>query len=193
MLSIIIPTRESERMLVRTLAVLVAGAAAGMVREVIVTDPGSADATAEIADVAGCQILVSAAPLGARLRAAARGARAPWLMFLRPGTVLDATWVDDTTRFIDEDNRRDPAQSRAAVFRPAPGASSSRPLLIEALGLMRAALGARPRPEHGLVIAKHHYERIGGHREDAAEPEYDLMRRLGRRVVMLRSGAITTG
>jgi hypothetical protein len=60
--------------------------------------------------------------------------------------------------------------------------------MIEALALMRAALGARPRPEHGLVIAKHHYERIGGHR-DTSETEADLMRRLGRRIVMLRSAA----
>ena len=192
MLSIIIPTRESERSLVRTLAVLVAGAAAGVVREVIVTDPRSLDATAEIADVAGCRILVSDAPLAARLREAAMSARAPWLMFLRPGTVLDTTWVDETGRFIDEEERRDPDHARAAVFRPAPHASSARPLMIEALALMRLALGARPRPEQGLIIAKHHYERIGGHRDEAAEPESDLMRRLGRRIVMLRSGATAT-
>ena len=94
MLSIIIPTRESERTLVRTLAVLVAGAAAGVVREVIVTDPRSTDATADIADIAGCQIIVSGAPLGARLRDAANGARARWLMFMRPGTVLVDVAVD---------------------------------------------------------------------------------------------------
>jgi glycosyltransferase involved in cell wall biosynthesis len=192
MLSVIIPTRESERTLVRTLAMLVAGAAAGMVREVIVTDQRSADATAEIADVAGCQILVSDAPLAARLREAVASARAPWLMFLRPGTVLDTTWVDETGRFIDEDQRRDPDHSCAAVFRPAPAASSARPLMLEALWLMRLALGARPRPEQGLIIAKHHYERIGGHCDDTPEPEADLMRRLGRRIVMLRSGATAT-
>jgi hypothetical protein len=62
--------------------------------------------------------------------------------------------------------------------------------LIEAFSLMRAALGARPRPDQGLVIAKEHYERIGGHRDDAPDPETDLMRRLGRRIVMLRSAAM---
>jgi glycosyltransferase involved in cell wall biosynthesis len=190
MLSIIIPTRESERALVRTLAVLVAGAAAGAVREVIVADADSADATAEVADVAGCRIVVSQAPLAARLRDAARLARASWLMFLQPGTVLDATWIDETARFVDDDERRAPTHSRAAVFRPAPAAPSSRPLLIEALVLLRAALGARPRPEQGLVIAKRFYEQIGGHRGNVADPEADLIRRLGRRVVMLRSAAV---
>ncbi|KAB2881843.1 MAG: glycosyl transferase, partial [Pseudorhodoplanes sp.] len=35
MISVIIPTHESERLLVRTLACLVPGATAGLVREVI--------------------------------------------------------------------------------------------------------------------------------------------------------------
>jgi hypothetical protein len=186
MLSVIIPTRESEGSLVRTLAVLVAGAAAGAVREVIVADAESRDGTAQVADIAGCRIVVSPVPLAARLREAATLARAPWLMFLRPGTVLDATWVDETALFIDHE----PIRARAAVFRPGAPASSSRPLLIEAFSLMRAALGARPRPEQGLVIAKELYERIGGHRDDAPDPETDLMRRLGRRIVMLRSAAM---
>src|SRR5262245_20188515 len=140
MLSVVIPTRESERALVRTLAPLVPGAAAGVVREVIVADAGSHDATAEVADIAGCRILVSGEPVGTRLRAAAAAARAPWLMFLRPGVILDATWTDDTARFIDESEHGSLAHARAAVFRRAPAASSARPLLIEALSLLRAAL-----------------------------------------------------
>src|SRR5215510_15750397 len=106
MLSVVIATHESERDLVRTLAILVAGAAAGVVREVIVADAGSRDATAEVADYAGCRLLVTEGSAGARLRAAAATARAPWLMFLQPGTVLDATWIDDTLRFLEGDGSR---------------------------------------------------------------------------------------
>ena len=58
MLSAIIATHESERALVPTLAALVPGAMAGLVREVIVADGGSRDATAEVADVAGCRFMV---------------------------------------------------------------------------------------------------------------------------------------
>jgi hypothetical protein len=188
MLSIIIATHESERALVRTLAVLVPGAAAGVVREVIVADGGSRDTTAEVADYAGCQVLVSHEPLGRRLKAAAASARAAWLLFLRPGTRLDATWIDDTMGFIAGDDSR--ASSRAAVFRPVRGAAAGRPVLFEALSLLRTALGARPHPQQGLLIAKHLYDGIGGHREHA-QPETELLRRLGRRrIVMLRSGAM---
>src|SRR5262249_57556717 len=102
MLSVVIATHDSERALLRTLAALVAGAAAGIVREVIVADAGSRDATAAIADGAGCRVLASTQRRGPRLKAAAEAARAPWLLFLRPGVVLDATWVDETRRFIEE-------------------------------------------------------------------------------------------
>jgi glycosyltransferase involved in cell wall biosynthesis len=193
MLSVVIPTHESERALVRTLAALVQGAAAGAVREVIVADDGSQDATAEVADIAGCRLLVSSARLGARLHEAAASARAPWLMFLRPGVILDASWVDDTARFIEDNERRDLEHRRAAVFRRAPATSAARPLLVEALSLLCAAVGARPRPDQGLVVAKTHYERVGGHRDDTDDPEADLLARLGRRrIAMLRSGALSS-
>ena len=71
MLSAIIATHESERALVPTLAALVPGATAGLLGEVIVADAGSRDATAEVADIAGCRFMVSSEPLGARLKAAA--------------------------------------------------------------------------------------------------------------------------
>jgi hypothetical protein len=192
-LSVIIATSESERPLMRTLAVLVAGAAAGAVREVIVADAGSHDATGEVADLAGCRLLVSGAPLGARLKAAAAAARASWLLFLQPGTLLDATWIDEAMAFMAGDDHRPAGGSRAAVFRAVSGAAAPRPLLLEALSLLRVALGGRPRPQQGLLIAKHLYDRVGGHREDA-NAESELLRRLGRRrIVMLRSGAVLDG
>src|SRR5215471_4704025 len=70
--SIILATRDSERALVPTLAALVPGATAGIVREVIVSDGGSRDRTEDVAEIAGCNFLVSTEPLGARLAAAAR-------------------------------------------------------------------------------------------------------------------------
>jgi hypothetical protein len=188
MLSVIIATSESERPLVRTLAVLVPGAAAGLVREVIVADGGSADGTAEVADVAGCRLMVSDDRPGRRLKEAAAGARAPWLLFLKPGTVLDATWIDDVMRFLHDE--RDGHARRAAVFRPLASAASTHGMLIEALLLLRAALGFRPSGAQGLLIAKRHYEDVGGHR-DHRDPDADLLRRLGRRaIVTLRSGAL---
>ena len=187
MLSVVIATHDSERALLPTLAALVAGAAAGVVREVIIADGGSRDATCEIADGAGCHVLTSTQPRGARLKAAADAARGPWLLFLAAGTVPSVTWVDETRRFIEEAELRGFASSCAAAFRPdwAPFQSP----LVEAWALLRTAFGARPKAGQGLLIAKTFYEALAGHREVEA-PESDLLRRIGRRhILLLKCGA----
>jgi glycosyltransferase involved in cell wall biosynthesis len=190
MLSVVIATQDSERALLPTLAALVAGAVNGVVREVIVADAGSQDASAAIAEGAGCRVLISDAPRGARLKAAAAVAHSPWFLFLQPGTVPDATWIDEVRRFVEEAELRGCAASYAAVFRA--GSATFRPTLIEAIALLRAALGARPNPSQGLLIARTLYDKCGGHRE-LDEPERDLIRRLGRRrLVLLRAGAMVT-
>ena len=189
MLSVIIATQDSERVLVPTLATLVSGAAAGIIREVIVADAGSRDATAQIADIAGCELKVSNGTLAQRLREAAATARGTWLMFLKPGTVLDANWVDETTRFIEHVERQGKVDSRVAVFRMAPSMGIDHSAVVEALAILRAAV-SRPRAEQGLIIFKRLYDRLGGHHDAAADPERDLIIRLGRRrIVRLRNAA----
>jgi hypothetical protein len=188
MLSAIISTHESERALVPTLAALVPGATAGLLGEVIVADAGSRDATAEVADIAGCRFMTSSALLGARLKAAAVSTRTPWLMFLRAGCVPEPGWVGATERFIEATGRLDDA-GRAAVFRPPGVADLLRPGLAEMLELVRVAFGGGARPEQGLVIARQHYDRIGGH-PDGDGAEAAILRRIGRRrLAMLAAGA----
>jgi glycosyltransferase involved in cell wall biosynthesis len=184
----VIATQDSERTLLPTLVALVPGALAGLVREVIVADADSRDATAEIADGAGCRVLASNGTRGARLKAGADAARAPWLLFLQPGVVPDATWIDETKRFVEESELRGQADACAAVFRRA--SATYRPVLVEALDLLWAALGARPKASQGLLIAKILYDSIGGHRE-LEEPERELIARLGhRRIVLLRTNTL---
>jgi glycosyltransferase involved in cell wall biosynthesis len=191
MLSVVVATENAERILVPTLAALVPGATAGIVREVIVADAGSSDATAMIADAAGCRIDVMPGPLGQRLRQAAASARGPWLLFLPAGAVPDWTWTEETRRFIEHAELSGRTDARAAAFRRTGQAGTA---LAEGLGLIAAALGAQPRPQQGLLISKTFYERLGGHRGEDAEPERRFLRRLGRRrIVMLRSCTMMAG
>jgi hypothetical protein len=189
MLSVIIPTLDCERSLVPTLATLVPGAAVGTVRDVIVADGGSRDATLEVADIAGCEIMTSHAPLAVRLREATAKARASWVMFLRPGVVLDASWIDEVDRFVQQAEAHGVIDAPAAAFRAVAAQGFARPLLAEAWSSLRLALGGRIAPEQGLIIPKVLYERLGRHR-DVQDPEADLLARLGRRrIVLLRSRA----
>ena len=187
MLSAIIATSESEDTLVPTLAALVPGVTAGLLGEVIVADAGSRDATAEVAEIAGCGFLASQEPLGLRLKAAAAATRAPWLMFLRAGCVPEVGWVSAAERFIEASGGLD--YSRAAVFRPPGVADLLRPGLAELFELVRVTLGGGAKPEQGLLIARQHYNRIGGH-PAGADAEAAMLRRIGRRRIdMLPIGA----
>ena len=188
MLSVIIATHESERILVPTLAALIPGATAGLLGEVVVADAGSHDATAEVADVAGCRFMVSSDPLAARLKAAAASTRTPWLLFLRAGCVPEPGWVAAADRFLQATDAIEDA-GRAAVFRPPGAADLLRPGLSELIALLRVALGGGARPEQGLLIARRFYNRLGGH-PAGADTEAALLRLIGRRrIAMLPTGA----
>jgi hypothetical protein len=187
MLSVIIPTRNSDRVLVPTLAALVPGATAGLITEVLVADAGSQDETAAVADIAGCNFMVVEGPLGQRLKAAAEQARAPWLMFLPPDTVLDAPWTGEVERFVQQPAR----YGQAAVFRRG---GPSRSSLQEIKLMLSAMLGGLPRPEQGLIIASAFYAALGGHSERVTDPEHDLLRRIGRaRTIRLATNAFAAG
>jgi glycosyltransferase involved in cell wall biosynthesis len=179
MLSAIIATHESERDLVRTLAALVPAAATGLLADVVVADAGSNDATAEVAEIAGCRFISSTDRIGLRLKAAAAATRSPWLLFLRAGIAPEAGWIEAVDRFIAANDHLDGAP-RAAVFRPAGIGDLMRPSLSEIAALLRVTFGGLPRPDQGLLIARRLYDALGGH-SDGDGAETALLRRLGRR------------
>ncbi len=187
MLSAVIATAESERTLVPTLAALVPAVPAGLLREVVIADAGSSDATGEVAEIAGCRFMSSAEPLGARLKAAAESTRAPWLLFLRAGCVPDPGWIAAAERFMQGAEMLEDA-GRAAVFRPHSAADLMRPRLAELMVILRAAFGGLPGPEQGLLIARRFYEAVGGHAGNN-EAEAALLRKLGRRRIAMLAGA----
>src|SRR5271155_719001 len=90
MLSVIIPTEGVEQPAVATLAALVPGAAAGVVREVLLVDRADNGVIARVADVAGCRFMAFEGSRAAALAAGAAPARGPRPVFLRarggPGT-----------------------------------------------------------------------------------------------------------
>ena len=176
MLSVIVPTDGTEQPAVATLATLVPGAAAGVVREVLLVDRGDTGVIERVADIAGCRFLAFDGSRAAALAAGAREARAPWLMFLHAGAVLDSGWIEETTRFIRRVSEG--GRPRAGVFRYArsPYSDGGLPDALKSMARMIAG----PWADQGLLIARDHYERLGGHAPDARRPEARLLRRLGR-------------
>ena len=176
MLSVIIPTEGAEHPAVATLAALIPGAAAGVVREVLLVDRGDSGVIERVADVAGCRYLAFEGSRAAALAAGARPARSPWLMFLHAGAVLDHGWIEETMQFIQRVSDSD--RPRAGVFRYARSPYSERSLRDGLNAIARVIAG--PFVDQGLLIARDHYERLGGYSADDRVSEARLLRRLGR-------------
>jgi hypothetical protein len=175
MLSVIIPTEGLEQPAVATLAALVPGAAAGVVREVLLVDRSETGVIERVADVAGCRFLTFEGTRAAAMAAGARQARGPWLMFLHAGAVLDSGWIEETTQFIQ--GVANSGRPRAGIFRYARSPYADTRLRDGFKFVARLIAG--PSSEQGLLIARDHYERLGGHADDRRS-EARLLRQLGR-------------
>jgi glycosyltransferase involved in cell wall biosynthesis len=183
MLSVIIPTEGKEPPVVATLAALVPGVTAGLIQDVVLVDRGDTDTVARVADVAGCDYLVCKGLRADALAAGVKEARAPWLMFLHPGTVPDLSWIDETAQFIDR-MASAPAH-RAAILRYARSPYADQGVRTAAAHILRLLSG--PSPDQGLVIARRHFEALGGYPAGRRDAERTLLRKLGRARLMLRS------
>jgi glycosyltransferase involved in cell wall biosynthesis len=142
MISVVIPTRDDEADLPRALSPLVRAAVEGLVREVIVVDAGSRDATLEIADDAGCRILRLEGGRDARLGAGAEQARSDWILLLGPDAWLPEGWEAAARAYIEG------APERPAVF---PAAEAG---LLGRIGFGGSAPLARlqSRRRHGAAL-----------------------------------------
>lgn len=191
MISVVIPTLNSEARLPHTLVALVPAAMSGFLREVIVADGGSTDATERIVDAAGAEWRSVARGRGAQLATGASETRSDWILFLHDDTALEAGWDAEARKFIAHVERM--GEPRAAAFRFALDDFGIRPRLLEALVALRCMLFRMPYGDQGLLIPRRLYQSIGGFRPLPLMEDVDIAWRLGRRrLVMLRSRAVTS-
>jgi rSAM/selenodomain-associated transferase 2 len=190
MISVVIPTLNAETTLPDTLSALIPATVEGIVREVVIADGGSQDRTCEIADAAGADVVATAAGRGRQLRAGAARTKHPWLLFLHADTVLEPGWEREAALFME---RADAGRTRvsAAAFRFALDDEGVAPRCLEKLVGLRCWALRLPYGDQGLLIAREHYEAIGGFRELPLMEDLDLVRRL-KGVRMLRARAVTS-
>jgi rSAM/selenodomain-associated transferase 2 len=190
MISVVIPTLNAGKGLAKTLAALVPGAVDGVIREVIVSDGGSSDETMAIADAAGCKVVSGPAGRGVQLAAGAARARADWLLFLHADTALAEGWLGATTDFLAREEGNE--MPRAAAFRFALDMPGARARALEHMVALRCLAFALPYGDQGLLIARRHYDEIGGFAPLRIMEDVHLMRRIPRRrLAMLPVRAVT--
>lgn len=191
MLSIVIPALNAEAALPDTLSALVPGVVKGLVREVVLVDGGSTDATARIADQAGARIITAPKGRGSQLAAGAEAVQGEWILFLHADTVLEAGWVAQTQRFIESVERN--GEPLAAAFTFALDDFSGSARRLERMVDWRCRMLGLPYGDQGLLIAKSFYESLGGFKPMPLMEDVDLVRRIGRkRLTMLPVRAVTS-
>lgn len=191
MLSVVIPTLNAETSLGATLSALVPAAVEGLVRDVVVVDGGSTDATLKIADACGATILQTTAGRGRQLREGAEAARQPWLLFLHADTVLSPGWERDVWSFIEKQDAGGP--QKAATFRFALDDDGVGPRLVEAGVAVRTSVLKLPYGDQGLLISKALYRAVGGYPDQPLMEDVAIVRTLGRRrLSVLRPIAVTS-
>jgi rSAM/selenodomain-associated transferase 2 len=192
MISVVIPTLNAERHLGPTLSALVPAAIDGLIREVVIVDGGSADATCRIADEAGARVVKSAPGRGQQLAAGAREAKGRWLLFLHADTVLAPGWEEEAFHHVQGIERVE-KPDRAAAFRFRLDDDGMMAGFLQAMVALRCRVLRTPYGDQGLLISRRLYTEAGGYTPIALMEDVDLIRRLGRgRVALLRAAAVTS-
>lgn len=192
MISVVIPTLNAEQGLAAALSALVPGVVDGLIKEVIIVDGGSCDRTLKIADQAGAKVVTSAPGRGVQLAAGGKAASGDWLLFLHADTVLEAGWEREAAKFCEQvgSGRR---PSSAAAFRYTLDDDGFTPWALETAVGLRSNILRLPFGDQGLLLPKSLYSEIGGYREMALMEDVDIVRRLGRkRIMLMRAGALTS-
>ncbi|MGZ3305714.1 MAG: glycosyltransferase [Asticcacaulis sp.] len=183
MISVIIPTLDAEDHLVRTLSSLVPGVVEGLIKEVIIVDAGSDDATLEIAESTGCEIIRTDHARGLQLWQGCRAARGDWLLILHEDSQLGEGWIDAVRWHMKN------FPLRAAYFQLRFDDDSTLSRIWARLVAWRARWLAMPSGDHGLLLSKPLYDSAGGYKDQAAFEDVALALALGR--ARLRPLAVT--
>jgi rSAM/selenodomain-associated transferase 2 len=189
MISVVIPTLDAGAMLARTLDELRSARERGLVREIIVSDGGSRDATLDLARRRGCTLVEGQAGRGTQLASGAGLASSPWLLFLHADTCLSPDWTEAVQTFLG----RPDASARAAVFTFALDDPSSKARLLERIVSARTRYVGLPYGDQGLLVSRELYAALGGFRPMPLMEDVDLISRIGRgRIEMLGARAVTS-
>lgn len=182
-LSVIIPTLNAATTLGATLISLDA------VPEVIVVDGGSSDTTCALARQAGARVVASEKGRGCQLATGADAASGDWFLFLHADTTLEGGWRRVVDAFTG-----DPAnERRAAAFRFALDDASPQAKRLERQVAWRAGTLGLPYGDQGLLISRDFYQTLGGFRALPLMEDVDMVRRIGRRrLIMLPVAARTS-
>ena len=155
-LSVVIPTLNAAAGLPGAAAALMPGVEAGLIRELVVSDGGSQDATVEIAGALGAVTVAGPPGRGGQLARGVAAARGDWLLLLHADTVLAPGWVAGAEAHI----ARHP--DSAGHFRLAFRAGGLAPRLVAGWANLRSRAFGLPYGDQGLLVSRDLLTGVGG-------------------------------
>lgn len=176
-ISVIIPTLNDQDSLPACLGALMEGLEAGLIRELIVSDGGSSDATGALAQAWGAEVLQGVAPLGAQLCRGCAQAKGAWLLVLHPETVLMPGWTTAVGNHLQ-------ISDKAGWFRQVSGRKGPTTAISAGWARLRSRCGL-PLGEQGLLIPAPLYARVGGYQAIPAQEDIAMVRALRGSLVAL--------
>ena len=171
-LSVVIPTLNAASALPETASALISGLTEGLVRDLVVSDGGSTDATLEVARGLGATVVEGPPGRGGQIARGVEAARADWLLILHADTHLGPGWTDAVWRHMDA------GQNVAGYFRLAFRTEGKLPKLVAAGANFRSRWFGLPYGDQGLLVPRCLLVAVGGVPEVPLMEDVILARRL---------------
>lgn len=183
-ISIVIPTLNAEAALPACLAALGEGLAAGLIRELVVTDGGSTDATLRIAEAAGAVVVTGPASRGGQLRRGVEAAQGDWLLVLHADTMLADGWAEVVLNTL--------GQRGAWYFQLRFDATGLVPRFVAGWANLRSRIFGLPYGDQGMLLDRQTYLEVGGFPDIPLMEDVALARALRGRLRPLPADVVTS-
>ncbi|WP_193140481.1 TIGR04283 family arsenosugar biosynthesis glycosyltransferase [Meridianimarinicoccus sp. MJW13] len=184
-ISVVIPTLNAADQLPDTLRHLMPGLGEGLIRELVITDGGSTDATQRLAAEAGTIWLDGPAGRGGQLRRGVAAASGDWLLVLHADTHLGDGWTQAVVAHLES------CPDKAGYFQLGFRARGLAPRLVAGAANLRARLCDMPFGDQGLLISRALYQRVGGYPDIPLMEDVALARALKGHLRPLPAVALT--
>ncbi|WP_138468401.1 TIGR04283 family arsenosugar biosynthesis glycosyltransferase [Poseidonocella sp. HB161398] len=185
-ITVVIPTLNAGDALPGMLHAILPGLTAGLFRELVFSDGGSADSTLEIADEVGATVISGPPGRGAQLARGVQAAAAPWLLVLHADTQLSGDWCRGLEAHMAG------GWDRAGYFPLRFRASGPAPALVAGWANWRSRVLGLPYGDQGLFVSRRLYDEAGGYPAIPLMEDVAMARRLRGRLRALDGLAETS-
>jgi rSAM/selenodomain-associated transferase 2 len=150
------PTLNAAKALPATAEHLLEGVSSGLVRELILSDGGSSDDTAAVAQALGANWIEGPPGRGGQLQRGVAAASGPWVLLLHADTHLAPGWAEVAHRHMQDH------ADLAGWFRLRFRSEGLAPRIVAGGANLRSRLLGLPYGDQGLLVAQTTLDAVGG-------------------------------